>query len=366
MTDPTPKHPDFRYLSREPDEPTNGEPPLSLLVAQRRTPAPLFFIRNHAPAPGLSEHGHRFCVEGLVERSLELSVRDLRQRFGAREVEATLQCAGNRREGLMKVRPIPEETPWGAGAISNAAWTGVPLGDVLRASGLRDGARHVELVGHDRVEHDGERLPFGGSIALDEALDDVLLAWAMNGEPLPRDHGFPLRAVVPGYIGARSVKWLSRIVVRSEPSENHHQRHSYKLFPPQVGPGDVDWDAGQMLGELSLTSVICSPAPGAELHRSGIEIAGYAMAGGDRTIARVEISVDGGTSWLAADVDRGSAGVWSLWRCRLELPPGDHVLICRAWDSAANTQPEHPGPLWNFKGYMNNAWHRVRVSIREK
>jgi sulfite oxidase len=128
-----------------------------------------------------------------------------------------------------------------------------------------------------------------------------------------------------------------------------------------VGPEDADWSRGLMLGELSLTSVIGAPRDGEEVPPGAVAVRGYAMAGGDRTVERVEVSADGGRSWTVAEHEPAPAGVWTFWSAALDLPPGDHELVCRAWDSAANTQPERVEPLWNFKGYMNNAWHRVRV-----
>jgi len=308
-----------------------------------------------------------------VRRPLSLSLGELQREFPAAEVPATLQCAGNRRDELIRVRPVPGETPWGAGAISHARWRGAPLAAVLGAAGVEEGAAHVAFAGLDRVEKRGEIFPFGGSVPLEKALaadgsvyrtGGVLLAWEMNGEPLPPEHGFPLRVVVPGYIGARSVKWLGSIRVQEAPSDNHYQARAYKLFPPQVGPEDVDWSRGLMLGELSLTSTIGAPGEGEELPAGRATVRGYAMAGGGRTVERVEVTVDGGRSWTVAEHDPAPPGVWTLWQAELDLPPGDHELACRAWDSAANTQPERVEPLWNFKGYMNNAWHRVTLRSR--
>lgn len=361
------KHPRFRTLEAEP---WNGEAPAELLVERHETPAELFYVRSHASVPEVDPKAYRLTVEGLVRQPLDLSLDDLRRDFRHAEAPATLQCAGNRRDELIRVRPVPGETPWSSGAISHARWRGVPLAAVLAAAGVEDGAAHVAFAGLDQVEKRGERFPFGGSIPLAKALASdgwvgdsagVLLACEMNGEPLPPEHGFPLRVVVPGYIGARSVKWLASIRVQETPSENHYQARAYKLFPPHVGPEDADWARGLMLGELSLTSAIGSPGDGEELPAGPVAVRGYAMAGGDRTVERVEVTADGGRSWTVAEHDPAPPGVWSLWRAELELPPGDHELACRAWDSAANTQPERVEPLWNFKGYMNNAWHRVRV-----
>ena len=193
-------------------------------------------------------------------------------------------------------------------------------------------------------------------------LGDVLLAWEMNRQPLPPEHGFPLRIVAPGWIGARSVKWLSSIHVQQEPSDNYYQQRTYKVFPPHVDKSSAEWSQGLMLGELSLTSVICDPLDGGEVGVGPVRVRGYAMAGGQRTVERVEVSADNGGRWEVAELSEATpAGAWRLWEATLELPAGAHELVCRAWDSAAITQPEDPAHLWNLEGYMNNAWHRVRV-----
>ncbi|MFP3948098.1 MAG: molybdopterin-dependent oxidoreductase [Longimicrobiales bacterium] len=372
------------------DEPRNSEPSLQRLTGDYLTPSDLFFVRSHAPVPEVDVDSFRLRVGGQVVNELSLSLEDLRRNFEEATTVATLQCAGNRRDELMAVREIPGEVPWGAGAIGNARWTGARLRDVLSAAGIetaRPGdpeagsgtnaasgsgsgpepdARHVAFTGLDQIEKDGEVFGFGGSIPLEKALDpSVLLAWEMNGEPLAPDHGFPLRVVVPGYIGARSVKWLGEITVQSRPSDNYYQARAYKLFPPEVGPETVDWTAGLMLGELPVQAVVTRPAPGEEPEAGSVRIRGYALSGGDRTIQRVDVSSDGGLSWTVANLTDGEdrPGSWRFWEAELDLPAGEHELVARAWDSSANTQPEHVGPIWNFKGYVSNAWHRVRVRV---
>lgn len=359
------KSDDFEVLTRRP---FNGQPRLADLVEEHVTPVERFYVRNHAPVPRLEEKNFRLDVGGMVERPLHLKLEDLRENFPVVESTVTLQCAGNRREEMDKVREIPgEEVLWGASGLGNAVWRGVALKDVLEAAGVFDGARHVAFLGLDRVERDGVSFGFGGSIPVEKALDPhVLLAWEMNGEPLPPEHGFPLRAVVPGYIGARSVKWLAQIEVQMEPSDNYYQQLAYKHFPSRVSPEDVDWDEGFPLGELSVNSAICSPVDGAEIEPGPVAVEGYAMAGGSRVVERVEVSADNGSSWTEADVDEAPVGVWRFWRAELDLEEGPHELVCRAWDSAANTQPEDPTGVWNFKGYMHHAWHRVRIWCQEE
>lgn len=348
-------------------EPFNAGPPPRLLHQAFITPQNLFFVRNHAPVPEVDPASYRLIVRGLVNEPLSLSLDELRSRFTKREVAATLQCAGNRRDMLTAIAPVAGEVPWGAEAISNARWGGVALRDVLDAAWFKDEARHVAFLGLDEIEKRGERFGFGGSVPVDKALGtEVILAYEMNGEPLPPVHGFPLRAIVPGYIGARSVKWLSEITLQTEPSDNYYQARAYKLFPPQTDAESADWERGLMLGELSVNSVITAPASGATIEGGSVLVQGYATAGGSRSVERVDVSADDGRTWTIATLAEsdGEPWTWRLWEARLELPAGIHTVTARAWDSAANTQPEDPRRIWNFKGYMNNAWDRVTVSLR--
>jgi len=352
------RHP--RLLIRQ-ENPLNAGPAPDVLLDSFATPNELFFVRNHGDIPAVDPAAWRLTVDGLVERPLSLSLADL-QRLPRLTVAATLQCAGNRRLEMMAVSPIPNELPWGTEAISNAEWSGVPLREVLAAAGPRSGALHAAFLGLDDTERHGHRFNFGGSIPLAKALHpEVLLADTMNGEPLPATHGAPLRVVVPGYIGARSVKWLSRITLREQPSDNYFQAKAYRLFPPSIGPENVDWEAGLMLGESPVNSVICSPLEGEKLRAGRVTVRGWAVAGGDREVARVDVSGDGGRTWKTADLGAGAGWTWRFWEAPLDLAPGSHEICCRAFDSAAQTQPSDPAQVWNFKGYANNAWHRVRV-----
>ncbi|HEY0555728.1 MAG TPA: molybdopterin-dependent oxidoreductase [Thermoanaerobaculia bacterium] len=352
---------DSRLRVRQ-EQPLNAEPAPDVLLDQFFTPNEIFFIRGHGDIPAVDPAAFRLTVDGLVGLPLSLSLDDLRG-FPRVTVGATLQCAGNRRRELIEVAPIPNELPWGSEAISNAEWSGVPLREVIAVAGPKSGARHAAFLGLDETERHGHRFQFGGSIPLAKALHpEVLLADTMNGKPLPPVHGAPLRVVVPGYIGARSVKWISRITLQEAPSDNYFQTKAYRLFPASVGPETVDWEKGMMLGESPVNSVICSPLPGERLPAGRITARGWAVAGGGREVARVDVSVDGGTTWKTADLVAGETGwTWRFWEAPLDLPAGEHEILCRAFDDAAQTQPAHPAEVWNFKGYANNAWHRVRV-----
>jgi sulfite oxidase len=313
-------------------------------------------------------------INGKVNKELSLSLNEIKNNFERVEVSATLQCAGNRRQELMTIKDIPHELPWNVEAISHAVWAGIKLKDVLTTIGVENDALsvskreaqdlHIQFQGLDETERRGKKFNFGGSIPFEKALnDEVILAYEMNGEPLAPVHGFPLRAVVPGFIGARSVKWLNQITISDEPSQNYFQRVAYRLFSPHVNADNVNWDEGLMLGEMNLTSVICSPENNERLTSGLVTVCGYAATGGDRQIARVEISSDGGETWTQAELDNTNCFAWTLWKSDLNLSKGKHELIVRAVDSSANTQPQDLAQVWNFKGYMNNAWHKVSFIV---
>ena len=379
------------------DRPCNAECPAALQTARYLTPNELFFVRNHHPVPPGGEAVSRAWTVRLAGPGVRSDARagggtswtlpQLRDTavFARHEVTATLQCGGNRRAEHNAVEETAG-TPWGAGAASTARWGGVRLRDVLRAAGLgsvrdaeRAGARHIVFTGADGLR---------ASIPVEKALDecgDVLLAFEMNGEPLPRDHGFPLRVVVPGHVGVRNVKWLTSITASREEAEGPWQRGiSYKGFPPQVKSFErVDVASVLSMQEMPVQSIITEPRHGDHVRRNaGIDgdgdgddddtlaVRGWAWSGGGRGIARVDVSADGGRSWQATDLEEGRdqhpgrAWAWTFWEAEVRLPPpGQPVeLCCRATDAAYNVQPERVAPFWNKRGLYNNAWHRVPLA----
>lgn len=342
--------------------PLNAETPPRLLREGFVTPADAFYVRCHGDVPEVDPGSYRLEVSGLVKRALRLSLEDVRDLPKA-ETTATLYCAGNRRAELTQVKPIPGKVAWDVGAAGNARWGGVLLRDVLEAAGIGEGARHVAFTGLDRDVESGTGAPFGGSVPIEGAVSDrALLAYEMNGRPLAPEHGFPLRAVVGGYVGARSVKWLSGVTLQAGPSDNYYQAVEYKLFPPHVTAENADHSEGEMLGEIPVNCVILAPEDGASVARGPVPVQGYAVAGGDRGVVRVEVSADGGGSWTEASLlEDGGPGTWRLWKTTLELPPGPRRILARAFDSGGGTQPASVGGVWNFLGYANNAWHGVDV-----
>ncbi|MDP4026269.1 molybdopterin-dependent oxidoreductase [Methylobacterium sp. NEAU 140] len=343
--------------------PYNAEPPLDRLRVSWRTAAVDFYVRSHGDLPAIDARTYRLEVGGALGRKLSLSLAEI-QAMPQTTVTATLQCAGNRRADLRAVAPVSGD-PWDAGAIGTADWTGPRLVEVLTAAGFdmasaREGL-HVAFACHDTV--DGEDYRYGASIPLAKALaPETLLAHTMNGAALLPEHGFPLRAVVPGYAGVRSPKWLASITVQDRPSDNPIQANDYKFLPPQVDPEGVGPDDGITIETMPLNSAICEPARGAALAAGRTTVRGYAVCG-DRAVARVDVSGDGGRHWVQARLEEAAPFAWTFWSAEIDLPPGEHELAARAWDAAGQTQPAAPDDTWNRKGYLGTAWHRVRVTV---
>ncbi|XP_056370939.1 sulfite oxidase, mitochondrial isoform X1 [Oenanthe melanoleuca] len=364
-----PRHPALRVNSLKP---FNAEPPPELLTQSFLTPNELFFTRNHLPVPAVEPGSYRLRVEGPGGRSLSLSLSELRQRFPKHEVIATLQCAGNRRSEMSRVRPV-KGLAWDIGAISTARWGGARLRDVLLAAGVGDksgddGEWHVCFEG---LDVDASGTPYGASIPLKRALSaeaEVLLAYEMNGQELPRDHGFPVRVLVPGVVGARSVKWLRSVVVSPSESPSHWQQNDYKGFCPSVDWDSVDFRAAPAIQELPVQSAITEPRPGAAVPAGEITVKGYAWSGGGRDVVRVDVSLDGGRTWRVAELGarpaRGRGWAWALWELRAAAPAGARLdIVCKAVDSSYNVQPDSVAPIWNLRGVLSNAWHRVPVTV---
>lgn len=345
--------------------PMNAEPQLGELVKRYHTPTNQFYIRSHAPNPKIDPESFRLKVEGLVERELSISLSELANEYMNVEVMATLTCAGNRRYEHSKVSKV-KGVPWREGAIGNATWSGVPLAAILKKAGVRQEAKHVWFEGLDQIEKGGGIIPFGASIPIVKAMDvseetpGALVVTQMNGEPLTPDHGFPVRTVVPGYIGARSVKWLGKIVVSDRPSPNHYVATAYKIVERADA---IEWAEKAPIYRYVLNSVICTPAIGASVKPGTMTIQGYALPHGDagRTVRKVEVSADGGRSWAEAKLGQTGAYCWRLWEANVAITAATRGIVVRATDSAGKTQPQHVD--WNKKGYLFNSWHKVPVKL---
>jgi sulfite oxidase len=346
------------------EKPFNAEPALAHLVAAATTPIEHFYVRNHGPVPTVKPDEFHIRIEGLIHKPQDFALAEIQSKFRQHETAATLTCAGNRRSEMNAIKAVPG-VQWNAGAIGHASWTGALLADVLAAAELAPDAKHVWFEGLDPIkEKDGSVAPFGGSIPLDRALakeQPALVAHRMNGEPLSPEHGFPLRTIVPGLVGARSVKWLAKVTVADRPSPNHYVAEAYKLI--QTDAKD-ELTKAEPIYEFPLNAAICLPAVGATLKAGELTVAGYALPPGDSktTIAKVELSTDGGRTWRDAElVGKPVANSWQLWQAKRRVPAGKHELVVRATDSAGRTQPEQGA--WNLKGYLWNGWHRCDVEV---
>lgn len=355
-------------------KPFNAEPPPEILVDSFITPQEIFYVRNHLPVPEVDLKDYELEISGLGVKTKAFKLDDLKK-LPKHTITAAVQCAGNRRSEMSKVKPV-KGLNWGHAVIGNASWSGVKLRDLLLHLGLSEdsGAHHVQFEG---LDCDPSGSPYGASIPIEKALDprgDVLLAYEMNGKPLPRDHGFPLRAIVPGVVGARNVKWLNRIIVTKEESPSHWQQNDYKGFSPSTDWDTVDFSKSPSIQELPVTSAICSPSPGenVKLNKDGtVTVKGYAWSGGGRKIVRVDLTADGGKTWSTASftdqdpAERPLHWAWTLWTAQLPVPPKSSSVEVwvKAVDSSYNTQPESFSNIWNLRGVLSNAYHRVKINI---
>jgi sulfite oxidase len=322
------------------------------------TPVPHFFVRNHMHEPSeLGADDWRLSVGGEVEKPFTLALAEL-SKFEAHSVVNTLECAGNGR-GLQ--RPQVPGVQWGKGAVSTARFSGPRLRDVLQRAGIKSTGKHVMFRGLDEVP--GKVPPFIRSIPIEKALDsETLIATHMNGAPLTKHHGFPARALVPGWIGAASCKWLTEIKVLDSEFVGNFMSPGYRLPNQPIKPGDaVKPEDTHPLTALSVKSVIAGPLDGANVKAGRVAVHGAAWAG-EADIAKVEVSTDGGASWKSASLGHEQAHyAWRLWSYEWKTKSGDYTILSRATDSLGRTQPATP--MWNPSGYLYNAVDQVKIHV---
>ena len=316
------------------------------LVDDFITPIPYFFVRNNGAGADLDAATWRLRVEGEgIARPLTLSDAELRA-MPARTLTAYLECAGNHRRMFEITHgEAPEGTPWRIGGVGNAVWTGVPLCQVLEAAGVRPDAVCVLCVGADRDAPEGG---FRRVLPIAKALHpDTLLVYAMNGETLPKDHGYPLRVMAPGWVGSSSIKWLEQIVVATRPLWTRNNTTHYVLIGDEFGQeGEA---AGQVITEQVINSALALPWS-ATLPAGTHRLKGFAHTPTGR-IVRVEWSDDGGKSWQpAALVGPQQPYAWTRFELTWEAKPGQYTLMTRATDDAGHSQPDHQP--YNREGYL--------------
>jgi DMSO/TMAO reductase YedYZ molybdopterin-dependent catalytic subunit len=338
------------------DRPEHYETTIEALGESWMTRTERFFVRNHLPVPRIDADAWRLNVTGWVRTPLALSLDDLAT-LPRVEAVYTIECAGNGR-ALFEVQAPGAQ--WGLGAVGTAAWSGVRLAAVLQRAGVRLEAKHVWFEAADPPQ---PGVPaFVRSVPIEKAMDDVLLADTMNGEPLPELHGAPLRAVVPGWFGMASTKWLTALRVEDRPSDNHFMARDYHF-----AYGDADPATSASVETMLVKSLITRPLDGTivpvDTSAPVVRVDGFAWAGpaGVRT---VEVSADGGTTWLRADfVGETSPNAWRAWKAEVPVqPPARITLMARATDNDGRQQPLIARA--NTAGYGNNSIHKVSIDVR--
>ncbi|KAI9107125.1 hypothetical protein K1719_022653 [Acacia pycnantha] len=366
--------------------PFNSEPPLTRLMHHGFiTPVPLHYVRNHGAVPKASWDDWVVEVCGLVKRPAKFTMDQLVNEFSNREMPVTLVCAGNRRKEQNMVKQSIGFN-WGAAAISTSVWKGVPLRYLLKRCGIYSrtkGALHVCFEGAEDLPGGGGS-KYGTSIKRGFAMDparDIIIAYMQNGELLAPDHGFPVRMIIPGFIGGRMVKWLKRIIVTPQESDNYYHYKDNRVLPSHVDAELANADAWwykpeYIITELNINSVVTTPCHGEILPINSwttqrlYVLRGYAYSGGGRKVTRVEVTLNGGESWSVATLEHtekpnkyGKYWCWCFWSLEVEVLDllGAKEIAVRAWDEALNTQPEKL--IWNVMGMMNNCWFKVKTHV---
>jgi DMSO/TMAO reductase YedYZ molybdopterin-dependent catalytic subunit len=343
-----------------------GEEPLNLEMPFEKldgfiTPMESFYVRTHFPIPKIDKKVWRLRVEGEVKKPFELGYEEL-LKLESRKIPVTLECAGNNRNFL---KPKVKGAQWGLGAVGNADWTGVPLSILLDRAGVNSGAREVILEGADGGKLEDPKSPpgdlkFARSIPLTKAREDVLLAYKMNEVDLPAQHGFPLRAIVPGWYAMASIKWLERIIVTSKPFNGYYQTLDYAYWKRRGEIAEL-----VPLSEIAIKAEIARPGQGEIVSaNSKVRIHGAAWTS-DGEITKVEVSTDGGSAWSEAKlINAAKRNAWRLWEFDWKTPskPGKQKLIARATDSQGRTQPIERDP--DRGTYMINHLLPITVEVR--
>jgi sulfite oxidase len=325
------------------------------------TPVSHFFVRNHLDEPSISSDAEwRLTVTGEVKKPSALSLGDLTG-MEPHSITAVLECAGN---GRAFYRPETPGTQWRRCALGNAHFGGVRLRDLLLRAGLKATAKHVMFRG---LEEASTQSPaFIRSIPIEKALDeDTLVATHMNHAPLTKHHGFPARAIVPGWVGASWCKWLTEIRVLDKEFEGEFMRNTYRIPRQPIPPGaSISHENTRALTELNTKSIIAGPVDGAVIKAGAIRIYGAAWTSDAAEITGVDVSTDAGTTWNAAELEGDPIRyAWRLWSYTWKSAvPGEHIILSRATDSRNGCQPEIAA--WNPGGYLYNAVDQITIHVQ--
>jgi sulfite oxidase len=348
--------------------PCNAEVPRDQLTDNWITPNHLWYVRNHSPVPTIDIKDYKLELNGFMSAPIVLNIDNIKK-FDSKTVTTTIQCGGNRRNELNSVKKTMG-TPWDIGAISTAEWKGMELRDlIIQNIAIKDGKiKHIHFEGIDGVK---------ASIPIEKVLNpygDVILAYEMNGEELPRDHGYPLRVIVPGYVGIRNIKWLKKITLSEDEVDGTWQKGiSYKGFPHYID--DVNKINEDLVNKINTVQEmpVQSGITKISNNEDKIKVEGFAWSGGGRGIIRVDVSIDEGKTWQMAELKEGSeqshvrAWAWTFWNLEMNIPKDIEnkktVVYCKATDESYNIQPQNLDYVWNIRGLINNSWDKKEYEL---
>lgn len=342
--------------------PLNMETPAHLLD-DKITPTHRHFVRNNGLVPKVDTNAFRLTIDGEVEKNLSLSLNDLKSKFNVFTQAALVECGGN---GRARFTPKVRGNQWNLGAVACAEWTGVRLSDVLKMAGVKKSAVYTGNYGLDDSLNMAKVERFSRGIPIEKAMDDhTMIAFGMNGKPIPARHGAPLRLVVPGWVGSASEKWLTRLWIRDKVHDSKKMSGSaYRIPKYTVAPGQkVPKSDMEILTAWQIKSLITNPADGTKVKAGKtLNVRGHAWAG-EQEVDKVELSFDHGATWVKADLDKPrDKYAWANfgydWKPK---ETGYYVIMARATDNNDVAQPfDQP---WNPKGYLGNMVHRVPVMV---
>ncbi|HEY1456691.1 MAG TPA: sulfite oxidase [Candidatus Dormibacteraeota bacterium] len=321
------------------------------------TPVGLHYLLTHFDIPAVDVSTWKLAVGGEVDHPLALDLEQITSRT-ATTVAVTLECAGN---GRARLSPRPLSQPWLGEGVGNSEWTGTPLGPLLEEAGIARSATHVVFTGLDRGIQGGIDQQYERSLSVADATrDEVMLVYAINGQPLPPQHGFPLRVIVPGWYGMTQVKWLRSITVVNRAFEGYQQAVKYQVR------SSSDAEAIPVTRMLPRALMVPPGVPDYMSRTRFVDVGTHTIEGrawsGHGPVVRVELSDDGGSSWSAAELeDADSPFAWRRWTWRWAAVAGEHELCARAADAAGNVQPADQS--WNVEGVQNNAVQRIKVVV---
>ncbi len=345
------------------DRPVNAETPAHLLD-DAITPTSRHFIRNNGVPPvDVDADTWQLTIDGLVDKPLTLSIKDLQEQFEVVTRPVVVECGGN---GRAAFNPPASGNQWTYGAVACSEWTGVRLADVLKAAGVKPGAvytAHHSADKHLSGKEDKEAISRG--VPIDKAMDpNNLIAFAMNGQPIHPMNGAPLRLIIPGWPGSCSQKWLQRINIRDQVHDGAKMTGTaYRVPKHPVAAGEkVDKKDFVIIERMPVKSLITYPATGSIISDRSMEVRGSAWSG-ERKITQVEISIDFGATWIKAELgEQPNYGAWQRFKAQVSFPEsGYYEVWAKATDEKGVSQPF--GIAWNPKGYLNNSMHRVAVNV---